>query len=90
MNIRTFKFGKFNYRITYKSKALSCKYPKETVIERIRCPGRIHLNNQNEIVREIIYPPELWFKEVKENDPVENVILRLNCIFDYSKIEINS
>jgi len=88
MNIKTIQFGKYNFRIFYKSKTLVCKYPREVVSERIRCPGRILFDHNNQIVREIIYPPELWFKDVYLDDPIDNFIIDLSNEYDFTKIEI--
>lgn len=88
MFVKTLTFGNYKYRVFYKSKAMSCKYPKETVSPRIRSPRRYWVNNKNKTVREIIYPEDLWFKPIEPDDPVENFILNISFELDYTKLEI--
>jgi len=92
MNVKTFNWNK-NYKFVIKYKETNnlgiCKYPRETVSVTHRPPSRIYYNHKNEIVKQIVYPQELWYKQVFYNDPFENTIIQIkNSLPDWTLIEI--
>ena len=92
MNVKTFHFNnnyKFFIKYNESRKLGICKYPRETVSVTHRPPSRVYYNHKNEIVKQIIYPQELWYKQVFYNDPFENTIIEIkNSLPDWTLIEI--
>jgi len=84
------KKGTFYFNVKCKgTKPPACKYPRERVTEKIRTHCTIWVNERDEIIREIIYPKELWFTTVLLDDPLENDIIDIKNMFpDWSMIEI--
>jgi len=81
----------YSFKVTCKNpcRAPSCKYPREFVTERIRTPSRIWVDHELNLIREVVYPRELWFTDVLPDDPVENFIISLSNDFpDWDKIII--
>ena len=55
-----------------------CKYPRETIITGIRENKYIY---EYEKIKKIIYPSELLFTQVNENDIIEHDIIELKNIW---------
>jgi len=91
MNVVKFTYENYIYKIRYKPTDIAprCKYPKITVTQRIRTPNVIRMNYKENIVKEIIYPKELWFTLVEEDDLMEQKIIEIQELFpDWNEIEI--
>jgi hypothetical protein len=89
--LKIFTFKNYIFKVNYENKvAPASRYPRIKVSERVRAPHRIWLNNENKVIKEVIYPRDLWFTQVKPDDPVENFIID-NCMcLDWTKIEIKT
>jgi hypothetical protein len=85
-------FFKSNYRIVVCYKGIlspRCKYPREQITTRIRTPVVNYINDEEEIIKSIIYPKELYYSTVVPDDPIENDIIDLTYRYpDWYKIEI--
>lgn len=93
----TLNSGKYLYTITYKKKSgLPRNFTFERLVkkfstEKIRTTHRIYFDHRDQIVKEIIYPKDLWFTEVLEDDPVERYLSDcIEFIPDWEKIEIKN
>jgi hypothetical protein len=72
----------------YNKSVPMCKYPKQKVSVIDRPPLRVYYNYNDEIIKKIIYPQELWYKPVYEDDIMENLIIEINnCIPSWESIE---
>jgi len=81
----------YSYYITCKEKTSypRCKYPRETVVSKLRTFSVNYINYDEEIVKCIIYPKELYFTQVLPDDIIENEIIEIgNYIPDWTRIEV--
>jgi hypothetical protein len=63
-----------------------CKYPREKIITGIRQNKYIYEDDQ---IKKVIYPVELLFTEVTDNDYIENHIIELKNMWpQWYNIEI--
>jgi len=91
MNTIRLNSGKYIYFVTYK-KNVNLKLPvKRFISEKIRTTNTIYFDHRDKIVKEIIYPQDLWFTEVLEDDSVETYLNDcIEFIPDWVKIEIKN
>jgi hypothetical protein len=86
--------GKYIYTITYKKKPGNVTFErpvKNFSMAKIRTTHRIYFDHRDKVVKEIIYPKDLWFTEVLEDDPVERYLSDcIDFIPDWEKIEIKN
>ena len=90
----TLNSGKYIYTITYRKKPgkVNLEKPvKKFSSAKIRTTHRIYFDHRERILKEIIYPKDLWFTEVLEDDPVEQYLSDcIEFIPDWEKIEIKN
>ena len=86
--------GKYVYRVTYKQRSGLPQFSfneRKRVSPKIRITNRLYYDHRDEIVKEIVYPKDLWYTDVIDNDPVEkytNDIMEF--MPDWVKIEIKN
>ena len=90
MNTVFLKSGNFTYKVTYKQVP---GLPKARAVKRdispIRPKSTIIFDKYDNMIKEIIYPEKLHFKNVNQDDPVENYIYDLMELMpDWQKIEV--
>ena len=96
MNTIRLNSGKYLYFVTYKKKSglprNNFELPVNRFIsEKIRTTNRTYFDHRDQLVKEIIYPQDLWFTEVLEHDPVETYLNDcIEFIPDWVKIEIKN
>ena len=78
--IKLIKTPQYKYLISIKTDHSTgsnyCKWPKEKPsYGSIRGFSRIYLSDDGSIKKEIIYPQELWFTEVKKTDTIEHDLI---------------
>ena len=90
----TLNSGKYTYTITYRKKPSNLNFEKGVKKfsgAKIRTTHRIYFDHRERIVKEIIYPKDLWFTDVLEDDPVERYLSDcIDFIPDWEKIEIKN
>ncbi len=88
MNSQTFICYKYIYKVKYnKIVAPRSKWPKETVVRRLRKINNLFI--ENEIEKLIVYPQELCYDEVKSDDLVDNMIIYIkNTLPDWKEIKV--
>ena len=96
-NLKTMdlKSGKYLYKITYKPTPglprVFLNKKTRTVSPRIRTTNTLYFDYRDQIVKEIIYPKNLWYTEIDVNDTVEKYIQDcIEFIPDWVKIEIKN
>jgi hypothetical protein len=57
---------------------MKCKWPKETVSKKFRKQNTVFMDEG--FTKQIIYPKELCYQEVKPDDIVENMIININIL----------
>ena len=94
MYSKSFICYRYIYNVKIKQSGLGltpprCKWPKETVSQRIRTQNTIFIDENDKITRQVLYPKELCYTEVEPNDNVENMIIYLKNAFpDWVEIDI--
>ena len=92
MYSKSFICYRYIYNVKIKQNGLGptpphCKWPKETVSQRIRTQNTIIKDDK--ITRQVLYPKELCYTEVEPSDHVENMIIYLKDTFpDWVEIDI--
>jgi len=90
MNFKIIPSKGYNYKVCYKGLVPPyCAFPQKKIIQKIRGYSTCFYNYENQLVKQIIYPSELWFTEVSPDDPVENFIHTLTYYYpDWTTIDI--
>jgi hypothetical protein len=75
------KLARFHYLISIKNTKNntynSCKIPKEKINPHVRGAFKIYYDFDQNTLKQIIYPPDLWFQYVDEDDTIENYIINI-------------
>lgn len=89
---RTRRVEKFKFIVIRGNKDINyCKYPKQDIQNHIRGYTTNYYDNFENLIQQVIYPPELWFTSVDEFDPIEQKINFIkNETPDWSEIIITS
>lgn len=90
--IKTFICYRYIYKVKYRETGtpLRCKWPKETISERIRTQNTIHVDYDDSIIKSITYPKELCYTRVEPNDIVEHMLIHIKeTVPDWVEIEVN-
>jgi hypothetical protein len=78
----------YRYRISYRYSPPRCTFPKEEIKKPFRM-NIVYVNNDDKIIKSIIYPKELLYQQVLPDDIIENEIIQIKHYYpDWDKIEI--
>jgi hypothetical protein len=89
-NTVSFKYDKFVFHITYTRRGglPRHKFIKKSGITK-RSPQRYYFDERDDLIKEIVYPEELWYKDVFPDDPVEKYIhTAIEYIPEWTKIVV--